>query len=135
MNAQRTLAITYRLRQAIGIGAWWVWLWLDAGGRGRFAPTGSEHALMAFGPGDLLLLATVAVAGAVGIARRAAWAGPVLWMHAGAGAYASCWAFTLAAIEPARLLGAAMMLPVFLASMATALWWSFVRSRPSRSAP
>lgn len=123
MNAQRTLAITYLLIQAIGIVAWWVWLWLDAGGRGRFAPAGSEHALLAFGPGDLLLLAAAAILGAVGIARRAAWTGPVLWLHAGAGVYASCWAVALAAMEPARLLGAGMMLPVLVASPAIAAWW------------
>ncbi len=133
MITQRLIAIAYLLTQAMGIIAWWVWLWLDTEFRGRFSPAGSEHALMAFGPGDLLLLAAAAVAGAAGVLRRAAWTGPVLWLHAGAGAYASCWAFTLAALEPARLTGAGLMLPVFVASMATAVWWSVVGGRPARS--
>ncbi len=103
--------------------AWWGWLFTSPTGRSRFAPTGSVHALLAFSGADLLLLVGASIAGLWGIVRNARWTGAVLWFHAGAAAYASCWAFALAVLEPARTMGAVMMAPLLVMALVLAAWW------------
>lgn len=124
IRVHRAIPAAYLSLQAVGIAAWWLWLANSAEGRSKFSPAGSENALVAFAGGDLLLLAILAVAAAAGIWHRAKWTGPVLWLHSGAAAYASCWAFSLAVLEPARTIGALMMAPLLVASLAVACWWS-----------
>jgi len=109
------------LLQAISIAAWWVWLFRSADALQQFAPHGSEYALLAFAPADLVLLCVLAICCSVAVLRRSSFATAALWCHAGAAAYASLWAFALAYYEPTRLHGALLMLPLFIASLAAAV--------------
>lgn len=98
--------------QALAVVLWWLLLVgrpdLRASFRVASAP---DSTLLAFAPGDLLLVAlgSALVAWRAGPAR--AWPRPLAWAVAGSVAYATLYVLTLALAAAASSLGAALMTP------------------------
>lgn len=120
MTARR-LAVPFLALQAAGGAAWWAVLVAWPGSRAHFKAAGAPDAtLLAFAPADLLLFVALSAACAVGLARAAAWAWPLLCAHAGAAAYAAlyCWALfaqTGDAGAAAALMTPSLVVPAWLA--------------------
>lgn len=119
------VSIAHLLIQAAALAAYWAVLFTFPAARAPFIPAGAgDAALLAFAIGDLSIYGGTSAAGAWGAWRRRRWTGPVLWVHAGAAVYAALYAFALAAFDPGRWIGAAMMAPALVAPAVIARWWA-----------
>lgn len=113
----RTLALAYFAVQAIAVIAWWAMLLILPSTRDAFAIRGASFAALgAFAPGDLALIALGSAAVAVG--RERAWTVNAAWLASGALIYATFYAVIAALTDVSPLLGAMLMLPAAVASVA-----------------
>lgn len=113
------IALAYLVFETLALIVYWTLLSARPRLREPFVPPGGDdRALFAFATGDLLLYAATGLLGVVAILRAPSWRAPVLWIHAGAAAYAALYALTLWVMDPSRWLGALMMLP----AVATPFW-------------
>lgn len=114
------LARTYFGILAIAVATWWVLLAVRPPARSLFRAAGAPDAtLLAFAPGDLLLaLGSAAVALAADGRHR--WRAPLAWLVAGATTYGALYTIALALGGAVSPLGAALMTPATLASLACA---------------
>ena len=97
MTARRA-GVTFLALQAAGGAAWWAALLAAPAVRVHFKPAAAPDAtLLAFGPADVLLYVVLSAGCAAGLGKGAAWAWPLLCVHAGGAAYAAlyCWGLTL----------------------------------------
>ena len=110
------LARVYFALQALAVGGWWLALLLRPEWRAAFRPDAAPDAvLLAFVPGDLLMLG-------LGSAR-VAWSGPHLarrrralaWLVAGATVYGALYTLALALADAAPPFGALFMCPAAVA--------------------
>lgn len=98
--------------QCLGGLAWFVCLLAIDGIGAWFLPTDVDPGLIhTFLAADLVFFALLPGLAAVGLPRRAGWARPVLWMHAGGIVYAALWGWGLFVQTGDGLLGAALMTP------------------------
>jgi hypothetical protein len=117
----RRTARAYFAVQAVAVAAWWVLLTLHPASRPLFRPaTAPDVALFAFAPGDLLMLGLGSAAVALWGARRDPTLGAAAWVVAGATAYGAVYTITLAASGATGAVGAGLMTPAALASLACA---------------
>ena len=108
----RRLGIVFLTLQSAGGIGWWLLLWTHPPSRVAFrAPGTSDAALFAFFVPDLIFYIGLGLGCAYGLARRAAWAWPLLCVHAGAAAYAALYTLTLPLFSHANVLGAILMAP------------------------
>jgi hypothetical protein len=113
MPTARRFAVAYLALQGVGALSWWAALILWPEVRVHFLPEEApDSALFAFAVADLLLFAVGSLTAAVGVARRAAWAWPVLLVHCGAAMYAGLYCLTLPLVaDGSGWLGAVLMAP------------------------
>jgi hypothetical protein len=113
MPPVRRFAVAYLALQGVGALGWWAALAAWPESRAHFQPAGApDAALFAFAVADLLLFAVGSLAAAVGVARRAAWAWPVLLVHCGAAMYAGLYCLMLPLVAGgAGWVGAVLMVP------------------------
>jgi hypothetical protein len=117
----RRTACAYFAVQAVTVVAWWVLLAALPAARPLFRPAGApDVALFAFAPGDLLMLGLGSAAVALWSSRRDPTLGAAAWLVAGATAYAALYTITLAACGAMSAVGACLMTPAALASLACA---------------
>ena len=117
----RPLARAYFAVQAVAVVAWWVLLAVFPSARPLFRPADApDVALFAFAPGDLLMLGLGSAAVALWSARRDPTLGAAAWLVAGATAYGAIYTITLAASGAMGAVGACLMTPAALASLACA---------------
>ena len=113
--------------QAAAVVGWWLLLLVRPALRPLFsiraAPT---VALGAFAPGDLLLIALGSALVSFGSNRS--WVVPLAWMVAGAVSYGASYCVTVALVDSAVALGAILMIPAAVLSIAAALDISRERS-------
>ena len=123
------IGVGYLLVQGVAAAAWWATLLLGPESRVHFlAPGAPEVTLLAFLLPDVVLFAGASVLAAAGLARKAAWAWPVLCAHAGAGAYAALYCLSLTAMTGGGAWpGAVLMAP----SLVVPPWLAW-RLRPGR---
>lgn len=95
--------------EALGAAWWWGMLLLRPDSRSIFQAPDPWVGLLAFLPADLLFIGT-AIAGAHGVRKRAPWATPVLWVHAGAAAYAALYCLGLVFTSGGRTWWAALLM-------------------------
>ena len=107
-------------RIAIGIlavegvlGLAWLALLATVPAAGRwFLPEHLDPALLrTLAVADIVFFAAAPLACAFGLARRARWAQPVLWAHAGGIVYAALWGWGLVVVTGAGWAGALLMTP------------------------
>jgi hypothetical protein len=92
----RRLAAAYLVVQGVGVLAWWVLLLTVPASRSLFTATGAPDAvLLAFLVGDVVLVGVGSLVAAVGVARAARWAWPVLLAHAATAVYAGLYCVSL----------------------------------------
>ena len=127
----RRFAVAFLALEGIGAAAWWVGLIVSPAFRVYFTAAGAPAAtLLAFGPGDVLLFVAGALMAAVGLARHAAWAWPVLLLHTGAAVYAGLYCLTLTVLTRGDAwAGAVLMAPSVVVTPALA--WA-LRPREDR---
>jgi hypothetical protein len=103
----------YLALQGVLALAWWVMLLVAPDTRRHFlAPAAPDITLLAFLIPDVVLFAGAALLAAYGLARGAAWAWPVLCLHAGAAAYAALYCIGLTVLtRGGGWLGAVLMAP------------------------
>jgi hypothetical protein len=117
----RRTARAYFAVQAVAVAAWWALLAAFPAARPLFRPAGApDGALFAFAPGDLLMLGLGSAAVALWSARREPARGAAAWLVAGATAYGALYTITLAASGAMSAVGACLMTPAALASLACA---------------
>lgn len=131
MTLRQRLAVAYLVLQGVGVVAWWVLLAAVPDSRALFTAAGAPDAvLLAFVVGDLVLVAGGSFVAAVGVARRAAWAWPVLLVHAGAAVFAGLYCVTLPLLAGGSgWIAAVAMLPVLVVPPVLAI---VLRPRPVR---
>lgn len=117
----RSLARAYFALQAGAVVAWWLLLASFPALRPLFRPAAApDVTLLAFAPGDLLMLglgsATVALLGD----RRSPTVSAAAWLVAGATVYGAFYTITLAVSGAAGVVGACLMTPAALASLVCA---------------
>lgn len=113
-------ARVYFALQAVAVVGWWVALSLRPEWRATFRPyTAPDAVLLAFAPGDLLMLglgsALVASGSHAALRQRA-----LVWLVTGATVYAGLYTLTLALAGAAPTLGALLMCPAAVASILAA---------------
>jgi hypothetical protein len=130
VTLRQRLAVAYLVLQGVGVLAWWVVLAVAPGARALFTAAGApDVVLLAFVVGDLALVAGGSFMAAVGVARGAAWAWPVLLVHAGAAAFAGLYCVTLPLLAGGSgWVAAVAMLPVLVVPPALAV---VLRPRPA----
>ncbi|MBY0260698.1 MAG: hypothetical protein K2Q20_00040 [Phycisphaerales bacterium] len=75
--------------EAAALAGFWAWITLRPSAAELFVTGGATPDLLrVFAGGDVFIYLFSGVAGLVGVARRFAWAGACLWLHAGASLYA-----------------------------------------------
>lgn len=112
------LARVYFGVQAAAVAAWWVVLAVRPAVRPLFRPAAAPDAmLLAFAPGDLLMLGLGSAAVALAAARPGPTVRAAAWLVAGATVYGALYTITLAASGAAGVLGAVMMTPAAVASL------------------
>jgi len=118
----RRLAVLYLVVQGAGVLAWWLLLLAMPASRAWFTAAGAPEAvLMAFLPGDVALVGAGSIVAAVGVARRARWAWPVLLVHAACAAYAGLYCVSLPLLAGGSgWLAAVAMAPVLVVPAALA---------------
>jgi hypothetical protein len=113
MLSVKRFAVVYLVLQGVGALGWWAALaaWPEV--RVHFQPAGAPDAtLFAFAVADLMLFAVGSLTAAVGVARGAAWAWPVLLVHCGAAVYAGLYCLTLPLVAGGSgWVGAVLMAP------------------------
>jgi protein-S-isoprenylcysteine O-methyltransferase Ste14 len=120
-GAARAFAVTYLALQAVGVVAFWVVLWAVPGVRGAFVPSEvSPRTLASLALADGIFLPATSAAAAWSLVRPSRWTRPLLWLHAGAGAYAGLFAIGLWLIDRSLWLGAGLMIPVLVTPLAIA---------------
>ena len=108
--------------QAACAGVWWVALWWVPGLRPLFRLANApDPTLLAFALPDVLLFVMAGMAAAIGIWRDAAWARPVLFLHAGAAMYAALYCIGLTLLTGEAQAAAVLMMPS-LVILPTAIW-------------
>ncbi len=111
----RSLAVAYLSIQGVALLAWWAVLLARPSARRAFVVEGApDSTLLAFALGDLTLYAGTSFACAYGVLASRPWLRGALLVHAGAAGYGALYAVALAALEPSRWLGAAMMAPALV---------------------
>jgi hypothetical protein len=131
-NARMRSAVAgYLVLESAAIVAWWALiLAFPAWQRHFLALDAPRSTLLAFLAADLVLVALGFLVAALLAARRAsAW--PLLCVRAGAAAYAALYAIALPVVGDGGELGAAMMVPVLIASPVAAI---LLRPRGSSAA-
>ena len=127
-RASERLARAYLALQALAVAAWWVALYARPPLRALFRPPAAPDAtLLAFAPGDLLLALGSALA-AASPARPAR--SIAAWLVAGAMSYAAAYTVVLAVTCAAGWLGAILMAPAALGSLAAAWALKDAHARP-----
>jgi hypothetical protein len=121
-RSRRRLATGYLALQSVAIAAWWTVMMILPSVRSSFAPSGSEDILLAFAPGDALV---VALGLYVGIQRGGGRSDIAGWLIAGAMSYATLFTIAIAAWRLAPSAGAMLMTPAAMASC----WAATVLSR------
>ena len=119
------LAVLYFGLQGVLVALCWAALFARPGLRRHFHPPGSPEAdLMAFFPSDALLL----VAGSWGVVwllyRGSGWAGPVMWLVAGAFLYAAIYALVVSVRTRSAWVPVVMMVPGAVVSTLFAVLWA-----------
>jgi hypothetical protein len=116
---RRRLAVWYFLAQASAVVAWWALLAALPAAWPLFALRESPRAVLgAFAPGDV---GVVALGSALVAWRHGrAWAGALAWVVAGAMSYAASYTATALLLGVAPPLGACLMVPAAVASVAAA---------------
>lgn len=100
------------LLQSLGGLVWFVCLLTIPDIGAWFLPAEVDPRLIdTFLAADLVFFALLPGLAAIGLRRRARWAWPVLWMHAGGIVYAALWAWGLYVQTGDGLLGAVLMTP------------------------
>jgi hypothetical protein len=108
----RRFAAWFLAAEGLGTAVWWLALLLAPRSRTVFLPAGTpDFLLWSLLIPDVLLFGACALASAGGFARGHAWGVVLLWVHAGAGAYAGLFAVGLAVLTGEAWVGAAMMTP------------------------
>lgn len=131
--APRAFALTYLAIESLGVVIFWIALATLPDLRAAFVPTGAPAGLLwSLAPAEAGLVATGMLAIA-GLTRRAIWVRGALWLHAGAGLYASLLAVGLMLVEPRLWPGAGLMLPVLVVPLALA--WAAVKTRAPTATP
>lgn len=121
------LARSYLVVQGAAVVAWWVTLALWPAAREPFRVVGApDAALLAFAPGDLLILGAGSLAAALARGRRAVLA----WLVAGATLYGALYTLSTAVSASSGWLGAALMTPAALLSLLSARTLTLADSRP-----
>ena len=121
----KRIAAWYLFLQGIGGTIWWVALFLFPVSRRSFMADGSpDSMLLAFLMPDALLFVGGSFVGAYAIAKSKAWAGYVLWLHAGAAVYGSlyCWGLVIFS-KGDGLVGSIMMTPSLVIPFLIAKNW------------
>jgi hypothetical protein len=130
MPRATTLAAAYFWLQAAAVAAWWALLAVVPASRAPFLIRGAPAvALGAFAPADLVLVSLGSAL--VGWRRGRGWAGPLAWLVTGGMAYAALYTATTAVLGAADRIGAALMAPGAVASLAAA----FALTDSTRVAP
>jgi hypothetical protein len=107
----RAFAIVFLTLEGAGTVAWWLVLLAFPSARRPFLAEGApDSTLLAFLLPDSVLFAGAALLAALAIAKDRPWSTGVLWLHAGASAYAGLYGIGLFALSPNAWLGAALML-------------------------
>jgi protein-S-isoprenylcysteine O-methyltransferase Ste14 len=120
VSVRRAVAAYFAL-QGAGVVLWWAMLFVAPLARGRFQMSAApDHTLMAFALADLVILAPASLLGAGLLMRRDARAPGILWLAAGAAAYAALYCLAYALRADAGWLGVALMLPAALLSVVCA---------------
>ncbi len=91
----REITISYFFAQGWFALVWWVGMLVSVPVRRWFVPPGGEPYMLAFVASDLLFYVGGSFACAYGIWLERWWVGTVLWVHAGAAAYAALYCLTL----------------------------------------
>ena len=114
--ALRRLAVVYLALQGAAVLAWWALLLAVPASRALFTADGAPDAvLLAFLLGDVLLVGLGSVAAAVGLARAATWAWPVLLVHTGAAVFAGLYCVLLPVLTGGPgWIAAVAMIPVLV---------------------
>jgi hypothetical protein len=120
--------------QAVAVASWWLLLLVRPGLRPLFSIRDAPAvSLGAFAPGDLLLIGLGSAL--VAFSRNRSWTVPMGWMVAGAVLYGAIYCLTLAVSGDAQALGALLMVPAAVFSIAAALAISRDRSGTVSSRP
>ena len=129
------LARAYFLAQGVAVAAWWLVLALRPASRAAFNIRGApDIALLAFAPGDLVVLASGSVVVAAAAGR--AWTGALAWAVVGATLYGTLYTLAAALAGAASWLGVLLMAPAAVLSLLAARTLSRERRRdlpPGRS--
>lgn len=115
----------YLLLQALAIGAWWLCLWLVPAARPPFiVGDWPEATLLAFALPDVVVLVLGSLLAAHAVRVHHAAARPLLWLLAGAVAYATLWCAGANLVTGAGWLSTGLM----LAASAGMAWALLVRA-------
>lgn len=128
----KRIAAWYLLIEGIGGIAWWITLFVYPVHRSSFMADGSpDSMLLAFLIPDALLFVGGAFLSAYLVMKPTPWAFGVLWLHAGAVAYAAlyCWGLVIFS-KGDGMIGALMMTPPLIISLLIAITW---RDRVSKN--
>lgn len=135
-GAARAFAVTYLVFQAGGIAVFWLLLWLVPALRSAFLPTDvPPHMLASLALADGIFLPATSAAAAWSLLRPTRFTPGLLWLHAGAAAYAGLFAIGLWLVDRSLWLGAGLMIPVLVTPPAIA--WAASSAgvaEPSRAA-
>ena len=108
---------------------WWVAVVLSPEQRGRYIAVGTPDVLLIpLAAADLVLYCGGSLAGAIGLARAARWAWPVLCVHAGAAAHAATFCLLQWPFAPETWRAAVLMAPALIVPPAIAYLF---RPRPT----
>ena len=120
--------------QAVSVIAWWLFLLVYPGMRPLFSVRDAPFiSLGAFAPGDLLLIALGSAL--VSFGNHPRWVVPFGWMVAGAVSYGAIYCVTITVLGSAPALGAILMVPAAVLSVAAAVAISRERSGTVSSRP
>ncbi|MHC5004469.1 MAG: hypothetical protein ACYTJ0_15255 [Planctomycetota bacterium] len=127
-RSSRRPAAAYLLLQGSAVTAWWILLLAVPETRARFRPADApDTMLLAFWLPDLLLVALGSLAGGVLLLRAPARAASLLWLVAGATAYATLYCIALLLLAPQTWPAATAMVPAAAVTLAIA-WMHPCRS-------
>ncbi|HEY0035157.1 MAG TPA: hypothetical protein VGB66_00645, partial [Longimicrobium sp.] len=115
------ISAAYFAFQGVAIVAWWIVLWRVPSVRGWFvAPGWTESSLLAFWVPDLVIGGAGSMLAAWLVVRASRWAGPALWLVAGAMLYATLYCVAASFATGGAWLNVALMTPAALASLGLA---------------